>query len=94
MYLVKYSDNYADEFDIQGFRLFTETEYNEWDAEVCKLYYWPATYQFGTNEDITYEDFDSYRYKIDVLEISEERYNFMSKCFGTTYGNFFDVTDE
>ena len=59
--LVKYNDNYADEFDISGGALMPFTDYSEWFfwfSETHRLIAQGAVYEFyfGTNEFIDYDD--------------------------------------
>ena len=60
-YLVKYSDNWADEMDIDGFALLTEELYDEFISMVNKireLLRAGETFEYyvGSNEFIFYDD--------------------------------------
>jgi hypothetical protein len=87
-YLVKYEDNYADEFDIQGFRIFTEVELKAFKTLVKTAKY-PQEVYFGTNESISYDSFTDY---------TEEEASLLTKLFGydttTEYGFFLNPEEQ
>ena len=58
MLLVRYEANYADEFDIYGFKFMSEEGWDELKETIEKLFKYTKTfeYYFGTNEYIEYED--------------------------------------
>jgi len=72
MLLVTFSDDYADEFDVNGMKLFTN---EEWDA-YCKFarekVVWGQGLYFGTNEGIEYDSAEDYLRCFDAKEISDE----------------------
>lgn len=92
--LVKFSDNYSDEFDVDGFKLFeTAAEQVDWenalreewaeysDTEEMELY-------FGTNEFIYISKEDYFDRAITIKEITHTEYYFLEENFGTSYGMF------
>lgn len=94
--LVKFKDNYADEFDVEGFRLFTD---DSWRAFLDQLPQYPDETYFGTNEYIEYSTKASYLKTLEVLEISEKEYKILLKLFGTDiipygYGMFLVPMEE
>jgi hypothetical protein len=69
-YLLKYSDNWADEMDIDGHAVLTSEEYNEFNSKVDELeYLW---FSVGTNEDIEYESNESIKRAYSVSAILED----------------------
>ena len=95
-YLVKYSDNWADEIDIDGFALFTEEEHDEFISmvdKVCDLLRVGEIFEYyiGTNEMIIH---DHERYFVDGFKthpINPLTYELMrfNICDGeSTYGFF------
>lgn len=69
-YLVVYKDNYADEFDLEGFKIFTQEEWDAYVKGLQKLEYPTMTY-FGTNEYVEYESFEDLirRYKVIPIDV-------------------------
>jgi len=90
--LIKFSDNYADEFDVDGFRVMTSEEWEEYQAFV-KGIAWPQAFYFGTNEGIEYDTADDLLRNYTVEEISDEQAEFLqanlipnSWAYGTWLG--------
>lgn len=71
-YLLTYSDNWADEMDIDGHVVLTEREYREFkkSLEQCDGF----CFCIGTNEDIDYDDGSDAEDVISVQKITEEEY--------------------
>ena len=68
-YLVKYSDNWADEMDIDGFALLTEELYDEFISmvnKICDLLRDGETFEYyiGTNKFIIH---DHEKYFVDCM---------------------------
>ena len=89
-YLVKYADDYADEFDVSGFVTLTSEEMNEFDAALNRLEKIMKTrdftFYFGTNEEMVYKDFKYFLEAISVSIISQKEGAFLLKQFGKKYG--------
>jgi len=79
--LVKYSSNWADEMDVDGFRTMTEKQYKEWGKEWKKTFKEDGEYTFyiGTNEDIPYEDYESLMADFTVEDITKEEFETINK---------------
>src|SRR5574338_610881 len=107
--LVKFDSNYADEFDVEGFTIMTE---NDWEAHKTKVtnfftaldktrekdrwgnYRNPVEVYFGTNEQMIYETLDCYLTSFKVSEISDEEVAILQKHFGTrTFGMMCMIDD-
>ena len=82
MILVKFNDNYADEFDVGGFRFYEEKEWNKYKKLVKEKIKFPKEASFGTNEFIEYNSAEDYFKCTEVKKLSEEEYNFLVKLFG------------
>lgn len=100
--LVKYSDNYADEFNIEGFWVGTP---NEWEdiKDVMKKQNFPVEIYFGTNECMEYSNYQNWERQFTISKITDEEYKFLVKTFNinpkyfTSYGMFIyneDLPDE
>lgn len=88
-YIVKFDDNYADEFDMEGFRLFkAESEDAIKDSLVDERVTFPCERYFGTNEAMDYDSKEQYFNAISIVEISEEEFNIISKYFPRGFGTF------
>lgn len=67
-YLLKYSDNWADEIDIEGHCILSETELEEFleAASKCECF----EFYVGTNEEIEYEGKEGITEAVDYQAIS------------------------
>lgn len=82
--LIKYQADYADEFDVYGFFVETESDWEEHlkeAEEVIKNRDEPYEAGFGTNEAIVYEDFGDYERCFTVSKITDEEYEVLSNLF-------------
>lgn len=87
MILVHYKDNWADEFDIMGFALLTEKEWEKMKSEVTddkvfELY-------FGTNEAVGYESKDDFLERFWSRPVTKQEAAVLKKMFrgiGRGYG--------
>lgn len=90
--LVKYSSNWADEMDIDGFRMMTKDEYlawvSDWTAYFKQLDGDEYSYCIGTNEDIPYDDVEGFFNDFEEKYITEDQYNTFVLYFGKEYGFF------
>lgn len=91
--LVKFNDDYADEFGVNGFHLFTEGEWNEYQDFVKSIDF-PFNIYFGTNERLEYENGDRFLQRMAAREISQETYDIVKDLFGSVrFGIFPDKDD-
>jgi len=76
MILVKFDDNWADEMDVSGFKLYDNID--AWNAAIAKFKekrkideenYFEV--YFGTNEWIEYDSLDEFLNNFKVIEISD-----------------------
>lgn len=82
--MIKFQDNYADEFDIHGVWFSTEEDYEEFVTAIRK-YFEKHTYRevyFGTNESVKYDCADSLLDCMTEVEISKCTYEEMSEKLG------------
>ena len=81
--LVKYSSNWADEMDVDGFRTMTDTELEEWKKNWQEVFKEDGEFTFyiGTNEDIPYEDYDTLLADFTFEDITKEEYDILNKLF-------------
>lgn len=88
--LVKFSDNWADEMDLEGFEVVTRKQYDDFVAEKLKS---PSEddddYEggsfcrcFGTNEENEYDSFQAYLDEtVKIVEITESEAAVLTKFF-------------
>lgn len=80
--LVKFSKDWADEFDVYGFCVYASKEiWEETKGDLSEL-----EYSFGTNEGWEEGDFDDSDFT--VTEISEDEAKVLTKLFGSKWGNY------
>lgn len=88
--LIKYSGNWADEMDVDGFRIISDKQFKEWEKGWKKTFKEDGEFTFGigTNENIPYEDYESFMAEFEVTDITNEEYGAISNLFPTaeSYG--------
>jgi hypothetical protein len=94
--LIKYDDNWADEFNISGFFVTTSVEWEKYINEVSQASY-PQNVYFGTNEFVEFQTFEDFYNRLTIKPISEEEFIILSNLFaigettedgGFSYGIF------
>lgn len=100
MLLIKFDSNYADEFDTEGFIVMSELDWLHHIVGVEKQFerrdkdHQPDKWgnregievYFGTNEQIIYETFESYRSSFTTSELSDADFRTLERLFGKSYG--------
>lgn len=87
-YIVIYRDNWADEFDIEAFQLFTEKEWLDATDSIDRSNDEQREIYFGTNEFIEISPKEFFRNAI-ITELSLSRYNLIKNIIGETFGTIF-----
>lgn len=85
--LVKYSDNYADEFDVNGFRIFTVQEWDTWQRQVPNKRIHAG---FGTNEACEYRNKKDFLECFTVVPLTTEQAKTMFDLFGKEITKYLD----
>ena len=91
--LVKWSDNWADEMDIEGFIIDDKEKVEEWLNNMKSI-----TRHFdiciGTNEDVDYDNGEQFAETISVIDITEEDEKLLKRLFNihNGYGNGYGFT--
>jgi hypothetical protein len=84
-FLVKEDSNYADEFDLQGFKLFEAESEEDLKSTILLRVLdggeFPLDKYFGTNEVIEIEDEEALWNMLDITEISKTDYDILLKLF-------------
>lgn len=88
-FLVKFTDNWADEIDVDGFDTLTEEEVKEFKNRVTSYFdenSEPYIYSIGTNEELEYYDAETLLSYFTFKEITKEEYDVIKKLFPYSYG--------
>lgn len=109
-YLITYCTDYADEFDVEGMKVFTEDEFKafiemqkhfaqmEKDNPPFKDAEWPDGYElyFGTNEFLWYESIEEMIREFKINEITENQYNTLKELNLLRFGEsrLFDAFED
>jgi hypothetical protein len=85
-YLYEFSDNWADEMDVQGFAPLTHIEKEIVEENINRKFRDGGSISFGTNEDNDYDDLEDVIACVSFTEISKSEYLTIKKLFGESYG--------
>jgi hypothetical protein len=79
--LVTFHDNWADEMDIEGYRIFSEDDWKNYRKYAKKEFEENGeyTYYVGTNEDINYNSYEDFMGNFEVKTISKEQVDVLEK---------------
>lgn len=82
--LLKYSNNYADEFDVEGFLVLSASAWEKHKELAAKVFQKQSDVEvgFGTNESINYYSLEDYLGSFKVTEITQEQYQVLWDLFG------------
>lgn len=84
--LINFSDDWADEMNIDGWVIMEEEEWKEIKKKVAaKKGY--ISVGFGTNEDNEYSNGKDFLNTLEVTKLSDDEYSVLNKIFGESYGN-------
>lgn len=83
-YLYRFSDNWADEMDLEGFAILTQLEKDVALASIKKKFRHGGTIGFGTNEDNEYNSLSEVMACTTFKSITAVEYNAIKKAFGGT----------
>ena len=95
--IIKYEDDYADEFDVKGFSVISfesEEEYNKYFSYLERIRTEitdEISLYFGSNEGIDYKNGKDFLKTISIEEITEEQYNTFKQLRLISYG--YDIGD-
>lgn len=87
--LVKFSDNYADEFDVDGFMVIDKDQFNKEVELIKRLFdeYGEHEFYFGTNEALSYDNFNQWFDTFSVTDITDAEADVLNRLFGTYWSN-------
>jgi len=85
--LIKFEKDYADEFDVVGYRVMTNTELKQYLLAAEKASY-PKEMYFGTNEAVEFHSFDDFVNSLEIVDMSAEAAQVISDKVGDDFGWF------
>lgn len=82
MFLVQFSDNWADEIDVEGCMIMTDEEYEAYLAAARRAFEVRGEVSFciGTNESIEWESIHDFEKTLFARYITEEEATVLNKC--------------
>jgi hypothetical protein len=84
--LVTWSTNWADEMDIEGFKIFKKEDWDKYKAHVALIKH-PFDICIGTNEEIDYLNGKQLLSDLTIQHITEAEFDVINKLFGTSFGH-------
>ena len=89
--LVRYNDNYADEFDVDGFFALSDEDWKAYKTKIKKTIGEKTfTFGIGTNESIEYDGAKEYLSNLKPEKITQEEYDTLLKLFPYTLQDWDD----
>ena len=85
-YLIKYSDNWADEMGISGFAVYDQEELDFWKSKIPEKW----AFSVGTNEEIEYHSGKQFLNSCEIKNISINEAKSLYKFFGKNKTRFLD----
>lgn len=86
---LRYDNNWADEFDVEGFIIVEQEWWENHQKEVREKFgKQHREVGFGTNEEIEYCDADDYLNSFTVLSLTQDEIGVLKKALG---GSFFGI---
>lgn len=91
--LLQFRDNYADEFDVEGFWACREKECDEYFNAAKEAFERPQEMYFGTNEYIEYSSLAEFESSFTISEITKSQYDFLRNTLAPNgyFGVFFTI---
>jgi len=85
MYLVKFEYNYADEFDVTGWRLMNQERMDKFNEGIEKAKY-PRECYFGTNKAFEIQNKEEILSAFEIIEINDMEANILKTIIGESHG--------
>lgn len=94
--LVTFTSNWADEMDIEGYRIFSADDWKDYCKWAKKEFEHNGeyTYYVGTNEDIHYNSYNDFIADFDVITITTDQIKVLEKLELDGFGFFPDNIGE
>ena len=94
MLFVQFSDNWADEIDVEGGILMTQDEYDKYITAAKRAFTvdiderGSIDFVIGSNEWIEYQDFRDFERTLKVTKVTKEEAKILKKFHLDDYGHF------
>ena len=85
-YIVIFTDNHGEEFDVHGFKTMTQKEVTNFE-ELASSITWDFNY-YANSESLYYSNGEDFLSRIEFKEISNIEYETLDKLFGGQFGTF------
>lgn len=92
-YLIKFDKDWADEFNVYGFKIFEQQEWDKLYKKLKKNKDKETSFGFGTNEGWDDETIQSFLDDLEIIEITEDEKTTLEKLFNDSFGVFPDFED-
>lgn len=90
--ILVFNGNYSDEFDVDGFLIVEKTWWEGYKKEVEEKFGESARdYNFGTNEELIFDDAEDYFSQITELAATQEQIFAVQQVFGSNEFGIFPV---
>ena len=86
--LVTFKSNWADEFDVEGFKIFEKEEWEDLVEEMHTEVEFPHECHFGTNEWIDFESPEEYLACCKIQELTYLEATVIEQKIGSEHGTF------
>jgi hypothetical protein len=86
--LVDSAVNWADEFDVYGFHIFSDEDWKEYLSFLDDITY-PRERYFGTNESVEFSSKEEYLQQLRITDISKDEEVVLRRFFPYGFGKFF-----
>lgn len=70
-HVVRFNSNYADEFDVEGIRIFDD--WKEYQETMKKDVSYPHEFYFGTNEQLEFESYEDLMQSMQATRITQDQ---------------------
>ena len=92
MKLVKYDDNWADEMDLNGFKIMNDQDYEVWWEDIKESFKANPNqiWYCGSNEEVEFEGLEDFTRHITVDNIYTEQAIFLQDAFTLCNGEYGD----
>jgi hypothetical protein len=105
MLLIKFSNNWADEFYVEGFAVWSASKWEAHKVSAAKLFdgenrYGQISISVGSNQEIAFDDLHDYLDSFSVIELSDVEYAAFKHLFREErrgiieYGMFRSLEDQ
>ena len=85
-YMVIFSDNHGEEFDVNGFRLMTEKEADRFEELANNINF--EFHYYANSECLSYSNGEDFLSRIEFKLVTNDEYESLDRLFGGQFGIF------